>query len=204
MSDYKIPVSLEEQKREFVRIVFLNPYLKEILNTLEFPDGNPWYLAAGCVNQTIWNFLTGREITYGIKDYDLVYWSANISDQEQEKYRALIGRKYKSLNIEFDIHNEARIHTRYPSLFGISIDQFKSVEAAICSWPSTVTCVGITAKLGRNISLYAPFGLSDIFEMKLKYNPETVCPPKFIPGKLERWKLKWPELKVIESSYPKV
>ena len=175
-----------------------------LITSLEFPDGCPWYLAAGCINQTVWNYLTGRDILYGIGDYDLVYWSRNISTEEQDKYRVIIEKKYKSLNIELDIHNQARIHTRYPDLFGISIDQFKTAEEAISSWPSTVGCIGVTGGLKKNISVFAPFGLSDIFEMKLKYNPKTVIPTKYIPHKLEKWKSKWPELRAIKSSYPKV
>ncbi len=31
-----------------------------------------WYLAAGCVTQTVWNHLTGRSVDGGIRDYDLL------------------------------------------------------------------------------------------------------------------------------------
>ncbi len=34
--------------------------------------------------------------------------------------------------------------------------------------------------------------------------PETPMPPKFIPAKLKKWVSKWPELKLIRSSYPEV
>ena len=31
-----------------------------------------WYLAAGCVTQTVWNHLTGRPVDGGIRGYDLL------------------------------------------------------------------------------------------------------------------------------------
>jgi hypothetical protein len=33
-----------------------------------------WYLGGGCVAQTVWNHLHGFAPTYGIKDYDVVYF----------------------------------------------------------------------------------------------------------------------------------
>jgi len=203
MKKRKISKSFKDKQRDLIEIVLLNPNLKKILTSLDFPDDHSWFLVAGCINQTVWNYLTGREITYGIGDYDLVYWSSDISDEQQEKYREVINKKYQSLDIELDIHNEARIHTRYPSLFGIKIDQFESAEAAIYSFPTKISCVGVSGGLGKDIFVYAPFDLNDIFEMKLRYNPETPIPDRYIFHKLKKWQSKWPEIKIVKKSYPK-
>jgi hypothetical protein len=43
---------------------------RTLLEVLGLPD---WYLTAGCLFQTIWNTVTGRPPTHGIKDYDVFY-----------------------------------------------------------------------------------------------------------------------------------
>ena len=91
--------SLKVQQKELIRIILINPILKKILTTLEFPGSHPWYLTAGCINQTVWNYLTGRDITHGIGDYDLIYWSKNISTEEQDEFRTSIEKKGKVMMV---------------------------------------------------------------------------------------------------------
>ncbi|WP_091450392.1 nucleotidyltransferase family protein [Actinokineospora iranica] len=43
-----------------------------------------WYLAAGCVVQTVWNVVTGQPPTAGIKDYDLMYFDGTDLSWEAE------------------------------------------------------------------------------------------------------------------------
>ena len=38
------------------------------------PDFKNYYLAAGCINQTILNDFHGYPLDYGIEDYDIVYY----------------------------------------------------------------------------------------------------------------------------------
>lgn len=44
--------------------------LLERAPSLDLPD---WYLGAGCIAQTVWNARHGFDLTFGIKDDDLVY-----------------------------------------------------------------------------------------------------------------------------------
>ena len=37
-------------------------------------DFKNWYVGAGGVNQTVFNYYHGYECDYGIKDYDIVYF----------------------------------------------------------------------------------------------------------------------------------
>lgn len=45
-----------------------------------------FYIAAGSIFQTIWNYYDSKPLNYGIKDIDIIYYdSSNISkDNEQE------------------------------------------------------------------------------------------------------------------------
>src|SRR5439155_15546435 len=67
---------LGEQLAELRRVLSRNEVLTEVLSraaTLALPG---WYLTAGCLFQTVWNVMTGRPPTEGIRDYDLFYFDA--------------------------------------------------------------------------------------------------------------------------------
>ena len=50
-----------------------NQVIREILRGAPSLAMANWYLGAGCIAQTVWNFLHDFEPAFGIKDYDLVY-----------------------------------------------------------------------------------------------------------------------------------
>ena len=67
-------LTVNEQIAEFRRLVMLNPSNAEILRRAADLDLPGWYLTAGCLFQTVWNVLSGREPATGIRDYDLFYF----------------------------------------------------------------------------------------------------------------------------------
>ena len=68
-------------------ILFKNEKLLQTLEVLEeYAKENPrfknYYLGAGGVNQTVFNYYHGYDLNYGIKDFDIVYYD------EDESYEA--------------------------------------------------------------------------------------------------------------------
>lgn len=72
---------------------------------------------------------------------------------------------------------------------------------AITTWPETATCIGIRLLKNDELLIYAPFGLEDLFEMKLRWNP-TRIPIKEFWKRLHDKKLvdKWPKMTVIKEA----
>ncbi|PKL74227.1 MAG: hypothetical protein CVV27_21595, partial [Candidatus Melainabacteria bacterium HGW-Melainabacteria-1] len=95
------------------------------------------WLAAGCVVQTVWNQLTGRPLTYGICDHDIVYFDTELSLEQENTWQQILTHNFPTLKL--DVKNQARVHFWFPQKFGISIPPFESVNAAMCSWPTTAT-----------------------------------------------------------------
>ncbi|MDX8029694.1 nucleotidyltransferase family protein [Lentzea sp. BCCO 10_0856] len=54
-----------------------NEVLVEVLRRAAELDLPGWYLTAGCVFQTVWNVVTCRPPTEGIRDYDLFYFDGS-------------------------------------------------------------------------------------------------------------------------------
>ena len=187
---------LQQQTDYLLEIVLKNPYISTILNGNPFPKYDNWYLGAGCICQSVWNHLSDKKITDGIKDYDLVYYNAkDISKESEEKEQERIRSLFLSIQAEIEVVNEARVHLWFEQDFGKKIDQLKSCEDAINRWPTTATSVGVN-KINGKLNVYAPYGLNDLFGMVVRPNKPSVI--KWVyEKKVEKWIKKWPNLKII-------
>ncbi|MBV8139366.1 MAG: nucleotidyltransferase family protein [Deltaproteobacteria bacterium] len=153
-----------------------------------------WYLGAGCIAQTVWNFLHGFAPTFGIKDYDLVYHDgSDLSLEAQTRYQGRANEFFAHLHATVEVQNQARVHLWYAERFGYEIAPYESVEAAINSWPTTATCVGVRTARAGGLQIYVPFGLSDLFNMIVRPNKVQIT-RELYEAKTERWTRLWPKL----------
>lgn len=156
-----------------------------------------YYLGAGCIAQTVWNYLSGYPLEYGIKDIDFVYFDdKNLDFQSENRVISQIKELYSDLKIEVDVKNEARVHLWYKDHFGYAIEPYVSLEAAINTWPTTATSIGVRKEENNEFKIYAPFGLNDLFGRIVRAN-KTQITRQVYESKVSRWLSKWPELKVI-------
>ena len=103
-----------------------------------------WYLGAGGVVQTVWNAKHGFDPENGIKDYDLVYYNADdISYKAEDVFIQKAKEVFKDIPVLVETRNQARVHLWYEKHFGQPIDQYRSVEEAISTWPTTATSIGV-------------------------------------------------------------
>lgn len=144
---------LDEQLVALKSVLARNEMLLEVLGRAAKVDLPGWYLTAGCVSQTVWNVVTGRDPTSGIKDYE---------------------RK-----------------------FGVAGRPYSSTEAAIDSFAATTCCLGIRLEPDGRWRVYAPHGLSDVFNLVVRPNP-VLAPREVYEAKAARWRRQWPELTVLE------
>lgn len=189
---------ISEQNEKFISIIKQNKDLMLILDYIESLKLPNFYIAAGAVFQTIWNYYDNKPLNYNIKDIDIIYYdSNNLSKEDEKKLEYNISQYFKDMNYEFDVHNEARMHLWKKENENKNIDQYKNSEDAIDQWIATVHAIGITKK-NDNIEVYAPYGLSDIFSrtirpIKHKANSEELYNKKAIA-----WKNRFDNLNIIE------
>lgn len=178
------------------KVLAQNEVVKEILRLapkLKMPN---WYLGAGGVAQTIWNFEHGFDLTNGIKDFDLVYYdSSDISSEAQDVYVQRAKDIFKNISIPVEIVNEARVHLWYEEEFGRKINPYQSAEEAINEWPTTATGVGVRYDDNGNFVVYAPYGLNDLFGLILRPNKLKITEDIYL-AKVTRWTKIWHKLKV--------
>ena len=98
-----------------------NTKLIELLNYAKSLNIDNYYIGAGCIAQTIWNYQIGNDINYGISDYDFVYYDNDLSEEVESKLRDKINSDLAHLNVRIDVKNQARVHLWYEKSFGFCI-----------------------------------------------------------------------------------
>jgi len=185
------------QKDELELLLKENSIIQNILELTPKLNMPNWYLGAGCISQTVWNILHEYEPTRGIKDYDLVYYDkSDISYNGEDKYIKKGKKLFKDISAKVEIINEARVHLWYEKRFGKKIKQYKSVEDAISSWPTTVTTISVRYNDNR-LEIFAHHGLDDLFNMIVRPNKVQVSKERYTK-KANRWKKNWPKLTIIK------
>ncbi len=183
------------EKNEFIERVFQNRNNAIILERLQTVQINDLWLVSGSLFQTVWNTLTNREPTFGIKDYDIFYF--NDDDLSWEAENTVINQiefMFEDLNINVEVRNQARVHLWYEQHFGISYPPLANSCEAIDRFLTPAAMVGVQPS--KTLSLYAPRGLDDISDMVLRPNVSANFKANYYFEKATRWKKSWPELKI--------
>ncbi len=186
-----------QQEQYLLDIVLQNPIVHEILDSNPFPDGQPWYLGAGGITQTVWNHLSKKDLTDGIDDYDLIYFDTNLDPKVEERHRTRICNHLKHLPSVIDVVNEARVHEWFEEYFHRSIEPYTSCEDAIDSW-SPCSAIGLTKK-DNEYFIYHSFDLDDLFNMVLRPNKnhQAQFAEVAYEKKAKKWKARWPKLTIV-------
>ena len=188
---------LDEQLTALGAALALNKTLVEVIDRVAELAVPRWYLTAGCLFQTVWNVVTGRPPTHGIRDYDLFYFDPeDLSWDAEDRVIRAGAALFADLPANVEIRNEARVHLWYQEKFGIPCAPYTSVESAIGSFAATTCCLAVRQEADGRWRFYAPHGLSDVFGLRLRPNP-VLAPGSVYRAKAERWQGLWPELTVL-------
>ncbi|MGB0410690.1 MAG: nucleotidyltransferase family protein [Pikeienuella sp.] len=159
---------------------------------INLPDA---WLVAGAVAQTVWNARHGLPVAHGMKDVDIVYHdAADLSESGEAEQAARIGTMFADLPVRLDVKNEARVHLWYEARFGYPIAPYASARAAIATFPTTATSVGVRPGI-NGLEIEAPFGLSDLCNGRIRPNKVQIT-AEIYRDKVDRWHALWPALKI--------
>ena len=173
--------------------------LMQVLETLQPLDLPDWLVFSGAVYQRVLNHQTGRDLDYGIKDYDVGYFDA--SDISYEAEDAVIRRVAAAfeppLREMVEVRNQARVHLWFEGKFGEPYAPLSRTAEALERFVSPLFAVGVRLEADGEMTVVAPFGLEDLFALRLRPNPHRRT------GGFARTaanaKGRWPEIEVIEG-----
>lgn len=169
----------------------------QVLRTLRELDPPDWLVFSGAIYQRVFNDLTGRPLDYGIKDYDVAYFDdSDISYEAEDVVIRRVAAAFEPpLRDMVEVRNQARVHVWFEDHFGEPYAPLGSTVEALTRFVSPVFAVGVRLEPDDAMRIHAPFGLDDLFAMRMRYNPNRRSPnfAKIAAGAQARW----PELTVI-------
>lgn len=186
-----------ELRARLTEIVFATPSLMRVLETaraLALPDH---LLLSGAVYQPVLNRLTGQPADYGVRDYDLGYFDASDLSYEAEDLviRRVAAAFDEPLRSQVEVRNQARVHLWFEAHFGEPYTAVSSTAEAIARFASTISAMGVRLEASGTLHIEAPFGLADLFALRLRPNPARAT-PNFARATASV-RRRWPELTVV-------
>jgi hypothetical protein len=159
-----------------------------VARRLGLPD---WLVFSGAVYQPVLNHLTRRPLDYGIKDYDLAYFDASDLSYEAEdtvihRVRTAFDEPLRSM---VQVRNQARVHLWFEEKFGEPYGPLSCTTEALERFTSATFAIGVRLELDDRLHIEAPFGLADLFALRLVPNPrrETVHFARTCADVQRRW-----------------
>ena len=154
-------------------ILRTTPSLMQVLGTardLNLPD---WLVMSGAVYQRVLNHLTGRASDYGIRDYDFGYFEASDISYEAEDVviRRVAAAFDEPLKSTVEVRNQARVHVWFEAHFGEAYTPLSCTAEALERFVSPMFAVGVRLEPDDRLHIAAPFGLADLFALRLRPNP---------------------------------
>jgi len=186
---------LSEQIRILHEILQKNHALYRVIEESQNLNLPEYYIGAGCIAQTVWNYQNGNHLLTGINDIDFVYFDFDLSFESEDNMIRTIQNKFSDCPLQIDIKNQARVHVWYRDHFGYDITPYDSVESAINTWPTTATAVAV--RLHKNeLQVYAPFGLNDLFSQIVRPNKAQIT-EEIYNSKNRKWLKTWDSLTIM-------
>ena len=163
------------------------------VRSLQLPD---WGVAGGAIRNTMWDHLHGFDAPSWLRDVDVVYFDPDrhITEDWVEKSLSEALPDY-----EWQAANEARMHEWQAKRVGRPVAPYTSTLDALKSWVETATPVGLRLEDDNELTVLAPLGLEDLFELRLRANPKCPDPRVFQHNLVEKRFLDhWPKLRLVE------
>ena len=182
---------------DFLALATTNHFTSEIATRLPALELHDAWLVSGCLFQPVWNALTKRAPTYGVRDYDVFYFDRDCSREAEERVGERATRLFADLGVHLELRNQARVHHWYEADFGTPYPPLGSSCEGIDRFLVRASMVGARCIAGA-WEVYAPCGFDDVAQMIVRPNRAPNFSATHYAAKARRWSACWPELSVIE------
>ncbi|MEK3732549.1 MULTISPECIES: nucleotidyltransferase family protein [Paenibacillus] len=158
------------------------------VRALELPD---WCIAAGYIRNYVWDRLHGYDVRDNHSDIDVVYYDRQNLSEDRDR---LLERHLREVtgNGKWSVKNQARMHVNNGD------SPYADTANAMAHWPETATAVGVRLDERDHLVLVAPYGVDDLFELKVRQSPLFKKRDVFLNRVQKKgWLELWPQLTLI-------
>lgn len=172
------------------------PSVMQVMQTARDLDLPDWLLFSGAVYQRVLNHETGRDPDYGIKDYDIGYFDPDTSYEAEDAVIQRVAAAFDPpLREMVEVRNQARVHLWFEGKFGEPYEPLNASAEALERFTSATFAVGARLARDGSMTILAPFGLEDLFALRLRPNP--IRKTGGFQRTAEAAKARWPELTIL-------
>ena len=187
-----------ERQHELIEMVRSSKELMAALLTVRELRLTSWCIGAGAIRSMVWDKRHAYQNPTPLSDVDVVYFDAS-ADAKRDKQLEMI-LKSTMPGVSWEVTNQANIHHWFLSQLSQEVPPITSLTEGVATWPEYATCVGVALEDDDRITVIAPFGLLDLFEMRLRHNPTRASKDVFLQ-RIAKKKLleRWPLVSLIDQ-----
>ena len=185
-------------ERRLILMVRSSSALMELLDAARRLNLSSWCIGAGVIRSLVWDRLHGFATPSHYDDVDVVYYD-DVAGPEQEA--ELLGRLQNlKPSVRWEVTNQALIHHWFLNRHSQVVPPLGSLLEGIATWPEYATCVGVTLNSDGSIEVIAPYGLEDLFQLRVRHNPTRANAGVFTERVMsKRFTERWPMLSIVPS-----
>ena len=155
------------------------------------------FYSAGVIRNLIWSIAHDQHYALSQTEIDVIFYDVEDESGFEQQHLAEILKQQFPEN-DWDVVNQAWVHQWYTTEDGASIPPLQSIQHALSLWPETATAVAVRLLENNALEIIAPFGLDDLFELKLRWNAALVSHDVFMQRMEEKQFLqKWNKLSLL-------
>lgn len=173
------------------KIVENDVYMTSILKAIEKLNLKDAWVCAGFIRNKIWDI--SHNITTPLNDIDVIYFDTIDTSLEKEK-QLETELEFLLPDQPWSVKNQARMHLMS------GFKPFTSSYDGVAHFPETPTAIAVRM-YNQDIEIMAPYGLQDLFEMRVKPTPffqeNTELHSTYVERiKRKKWNERWESLSV--------
>ena len=149
-----------------------------------------YWIGAGFVRDAVWDRLHQLPLQPPGGDVDVVWFDDRHTNEDLD-HRLEQRLRVMCPHVNWSVKNQARMHVRNHD------PAYHSVEDALRHWPETATAVAVRLCGQARIDIVAPFGLEDLFALRLRPTPRFQHEKRAIFNervRRKRWLVRYPQL----------
>lgn len=189
-----------DRQDELRAIVRSSPWLMRALDAARDLGLPQWCIGAGALRNRVWDHLHGHTEPSHLADVDLAYFAAEEPPGKEAAHQAVLARAVPDL--PWELTNQAHVHLWFESCFGHAVAPLQSIHEAVASWPEFATAVALRLEADDTLTVIAPYGLDDLFALRIRRNPARVSVETFRQRIMSKnYTQRWPRVQIVDAGH---